>query len=164
MIMMTENLATKINMSNMIMKSTLVRSDTRGISRTSTSSKVELSVTVGNKFQPLTNVKKNFNILCGEHSRYPSVDTVKLGKTLKNMGNFFAKIVKSSFLIKQNWRFRFTNEETRIIFFKDLSCTLWSKRISRQYLKFYAFSILAIQLTRWAVRIQEVWNFNRALP
>ena len=92
--MMTENLGTKINMSNMIMKSTLVRSDTRGISRTSTSSKVELSVTVGNKFQPLTNVKKNFNILCGEDSRYPSVDTVKLGKTLKNMGNFFAKIVK----------------------------------------------------------------------
>ena len=62
-------------------------SDTRGISRTSTTSKVELSVTIGNKFQPLTNVKKNSNFSYSGDSRYPSVDTLKLGKTLKNMGN-----------------------------------------------------------------------------
>ena len=47
-------------------------------------SKAELSVTIGNKFQPLTNVKKNSNFLCGGDSRYPSGDTVKLGKTLKS--------------------------------------------------------------------------------
>ena len=27
-------------------------------------------------------------------SRYPSLDTVKLGKSLKNMGNVFTKMVK----------------------------------------------------------------------
>ena len=64
------------------------------MSRTSTTSKVELSVTIGNKFQPLTNVKKNSNFLCGGDSRYASVDTVKLGKTLKNMGSVLAKTVK----------------------------------------------------------------------
>ena len=69
-------------------------SDTRGISRTSTTSKVELSVTIGNKFQSLTNLKKNSKFLCSGDSRYPSVDTVKLGKTLKTMDNALAKIVK----------------------------------------------------------------------
>ena len=51
-------------------------------------------MTIGSKFKPLTNVKKNFNFLCDGDSRYPSVDTVKLGKTIKNMGNALAKIVK----------------------------------------------------------------------
>ena len=81
-------------------------SDTRGISRTSATSKVELSVTVGNKFQPLTNVKKNSKFLCGGNSRYPSVDTVKSGKTLKNIGNVLAKIVKKSVFIKMKFSLR----------------------------------------------------------
>ena len=32
-------------------------------------------MTISNKFQVLTNVRKNFNFLCGGDSRYPSVDT-----------------------------------------------------------------------------------------
>ena len=78
-------------------------SDTRGISRTSTTSKVELSVTIGNKFQPLTNVKKNSNFLCGGDSRYPFVHTMKSGKTLKNMGNVLAKIVKKFIFSKMKF-------------------------------------------------------------
>ena len=73
------------------------------MSRTSTTSKVELSVRTGNKFQPLTNVKKNSNFLCNGDSRYPSLDTVKLGKTLKNMGNALAKIVKKFFFSKMKF-------------------------------------------------------------
>ena len=133
-------------------------SDTRGISRTSTTSKVELSVTIGNKFQPLTNVKKNSNFFCGGYSRYPSLDNDS-----KIWAMSLQKLRKISFLVKWNLPCRFTNEETRFISFKDLSCILRSKRIFRQYLKFHAFSILATQLTRWAVRIQKVWNFSRAL-
>ena len=60
-------------------------------------------MTIGNKFQPVNNLKKNSNFLCGRDSRYPSVDTVKLGKTLKNMGNVFAKIVKKSIFSKMNF-------------------------------------------------------------
>ena len=73
------------------------------MSRTSTTSKVELSVTIGNKFQPLTNVKKNSNFLCGGDSRYPSLDTAKLGKTLKNRGNALAKIVKKFIFSKMKF-------------------------------------------------------------
>ena len=60
-------------------------------------------MTIGNKFQPLNNLKKNSIFLCGGDSRYPSVDTVKLGKTLKNMGSVFAKIVKKSIFSKMNF-------------------------------------------------------------
>ena len=73
-------------------------SETRGVSRTSTASQVELSATITNTFQPLTNVKKNFNFLCGRG--YPPVNTVKLRKTLKNMSNALAKIVKNSIFSK----------------------------------------------------------------
>ena len=68
-----------------------------------TTSKFELSVTIGNKFQPLTNVKKNCNFLCGGDSRYPFSDTVKLGKTLKNMDNVLAKIVKKFIFSKMKF-------------------------------------------------------------
>ena len=51
-------------------------------------------MTIGNKFQSITNVKKNSSFLFGGDSRYPSLYTVKLGKTLKIMGNDLAKIVK----------------------------------------------------------------------
>ena len=71
---------------------------------------------------------------------------MKLGKTVKNMGNVLAKIVKKSIFSKMRLN-QFTNVETRFISFKDLSCILRSKRIFRQYLKFHAFSILATQLT-----------------
>ena len=47
--------------------------------------------------QPLTNVQKK---LCCGGPRYPSVDTVKLEKTLKNMSNILAKIVKKSIFSK----------------------------------------------------------------
>ena len=111
--------------------------------------------------QPLTNVKKNSDFLCGGDSRY-SADTVKLGKTLWAMP--LQKLWRSPFLVvKRNLTCRFTSEETGFISFEDLSCILRSRRIFRQYLKFHAFSILATQLTRWAVRIQKVWNFSRAL-
>ena len=60
-------------------------------------------MTIGNKFQPLTNVKKNSNFLCGGDSSYPSVDTVKLGKTLKNMGSILAKIVKKFIFSKMKF-------------------------------------------------------------
>ena len=73
------------------------------------------------------------------------------------------KLWKSLFLVKWKFPCRFTNEETRFISFKDLSCFVRSKRFFRQYVKFHAFSILATQLTRWAVRIQLVWNFSWAL-
>ena len=73
------------------------------------------------------------------------------------------KLWKSSFLVKWNLPCRFTNKETHFISFKDLSCIWRSKPIFRQYLKFHAFSILATQLTRWVVRIQNFRNFSRAL-
>ena len=73
------------------------------MSRTSTTSEVELSVTIDNKIHPLTNVKKNSNFLCGGDSRYPSLDTVKLGKTLKNMGSALAKIVKKFIFSKMKF-------------------------------------------------------------
>ena len=72
--------------------------ETRGVSRTSTASQVELSATITNTFQPLNNVKTNFNFLCSRG--YPSVNTVKLRKTLKNMGNVLEKIVKKSIFNK----------------------------------------------------------------
>ena len=78
----------------------------------------------------------------------PSVDTVKLGKTLENMSSALAKIVKKFISSKINLPCRFTNEETRFISLKDLSCILRCKRIFRQYVKFHTFSILATQLTR----------------
>ena len=55
-------------------------------------SKVELSVTLVNVFQP----SKRTPFLCGGGSRYPSADTVILEKALKNTGNVLAKIVKKS--------------------------------------------------------------------
>ena len=57
-------------------------------------------MTLVNKFQPLTNFKKNSILLCGGGPRYPSVDTLKLGNTLKNMGNVIVKIVKKSIFSK----------------------------------------------------------------
>ena len=57
-------------------------------------------MTLVNEFQPSTNAKKNSIFLCGGGPRYPSVDTVKLGKTLKNMDNVLAKIVKKSIFSK----------------------------------------------------------------
>ena len=105
-------------------------------------------MTIGNTFQLLTNVKKNFNFLCSGDSRYPSVDTVKLGKTLKNTGKALTKIVNNSILLNRISSCRFTNEETRFISFKDLSCILSSKLIFRQYLKFHALSVLATKVTR----------------
>ena len=59
-------------------------------------------MTIVNKLQQLTNVKKNFNFICGGDSRV-SVDTGKLGKTLKNMGNVLAKIVKKSIFSKMKF-------------------------------------------------------------
>ena len=70
---------------------------------TSKTSKIEVSVTIGNKFHPLTNFKKNSNFLCGGDSRFTSLDTAKLGKTLKNMGNPLAKIVKRFIFKKMNF-------------------------------------------------------------
>ena len=77
--------------------------DTKCISRTSATTKVELSVTIVNKFQPLTYVKRNSNFLCGGDSKYPSADTVKLGKTLKNMDNVLAKVVKKFIFSKMKF-------------------------------------------------------------
>ena len=71
------------------------------MSRISTTSKVELSVTIGNMFQPLTNV--NSDLLCDWDLRYSSEDTVKLGKTLKAMGNVLAKIVKTLIFSKMKF-------------------------------------------------------------
>ena len=56
-------------------------------------SKAELSVTIRNKFQPLTNVKKNSNFYVVGIQDI-SVQTLKLGKAVKNIGNVRAKIVK----------------------------------------------------------------------
>ena len=71
---------------------------------------------------------------------------MKLGKTLKSMDNVLAKIEKKSIFSKIK-PISLTNEEMYFISFRDLSCILRSKRIFMQYLKFYAFSILATQLT-----------------
>ena len=60
---------------------------------TSKTSKIEVSVTIGNKFHPLTNFKKNSNFLCGGDSRFTSLDTAKLGKTQK-YGQFPSKNFK----------------------------------------------------------------------
>ena len=40
--------------------------------------------------------QKELTLLCDGGPRYPSVDTVILEMTLKNMGNVLAKIVKKS--------------------------------------------------------------------
>ena len=64
---------------------------------------------------------------------------MKLGKTVKNMGNVLAKIVKKSIFSKMRLN-QFTNVETRFISFKDLSCISRSKRIFRQYLKCLLYS------------------------
>ena len=125
-------------------------------------SKAELYETIGNKFQPLTNVKKNSNFLCGGDSRYLCVDT-EIRKGCQKYGQCLRKnCEKNSFLVKWNLPCRFY-EETRFISFKDLSCILRSKRIFRQHVKFHGFSIPATQLTRWTIRIQRAWNFSRAL-
>ena len=60
-------------------------------------------MTIGDKFQSLTNLKKNSKFLCSGDSRYPSVDTVKLGKTLKNMGDVLAEI--AGLLMKKHTSF-----------------------------------------------------------
>ena len=72
---------------------------------------------IGNKFQPLTNDKKNSIFLCGGDSRYQSVDTLPMKKHAS---------------------------------FPSLICPVFydKKRFFTQYVKFHAFSILAIQLTR----------------
>ena len=74
----------------------------RHLSRTSTTFKVELSVTLINKFQPLTNIKKNSIFLRSGGPRYPYRDTVKLEKTPKNPGNVLAKIEKKSIFSEMN--------------------------------------------------------------
>ena len=62
-----------------------------------------LSVTIGNKFQPLTNDKKNSNFLCGGDSKYTSLETLKLGKNLKKMGNVLTKIEKKFIFSKMKF-------------------------------------------------------------
>ena len=138
-------------------------SDTRGISRTSTTSKVELSVTIGKKFQPLTHVKKTPIFQGFSGFKLPLCRHCEIRKDSKIWEKSLQELWKSLFLVKSNLPCRFTNEEMRFITFKDLPCILRSKRIFRQYVKLHAFSTLATQLTRWAVRLQKVWNFNRAL-
>ena len=71
---------------------------------------------------------------------------MKLGKTLKNMGNVLAKIMKKSIFSKMKL--------TSLLMKKRASFPsnifpvfLRPKRIFRQCLKFHAFSILATQLT-----------------
>ena len=72
---------------------------------------------VVNEFQPVTNVKKNYILLCGGSLRYHSEDTVEVGKTLKSIGNILEKIVKKPIFSER----KLTNEETHFIFYKDLS-------------------------------------------
>ena len=69
--------------------------ETRGISRTSPTSKLDLSVSL---MSFSCYLRTSFS--CGKGPRYPSVDTVKLEKTLKNMSNIFTKIVKKSIFIE----------------------------------------------------------------
>ena len=51
-------------------------------------------LSVVNEFHPLTKVKKNSIFSCVGGPRYPSVNTVKLEKTFKNMSNVLGKLVK----------------------------------------------------------------------
>ena len=70
---------------------------------------------IGNKFQSLTNVRKNSNYLFGGDSRYPSLDTVKLGNTLKNMGSVLAKIVKRSIFSKMKFVQKSTKKHQKVL-------------------------------------------------
>ena len=71
---------------------------------------------------------------------------MKLGKTLKNMGNVLAKIVKKS--IFSTMKFTSLLMKKRASFpSKICPVFLRSTSILRQYLKFHAFFILATQLT-----------------
>ena len=72
---------------------------------------------VVNEFQPVTNVKKNYIFLCVVGLRYHSEGTAKVGKTLKSIDNVLEKIVKKPIFSER----KLTNEETRFIFYKDLS-------------------------------------------
>ena len=85
------------------------------LAETSTTSKVELFVIIVNKFQPLTNIKKNCYFICGGDSRYLSVDTVKLGK---NMGNVLAKILKKSIFSKMKYALPLHFYERFALYFK----------------------------------------------
>ena len=85
------------------------------LAETSTTSKVELFVIIVNKFQPLTNIKKNCYFICGGDSRYLSVDTVKLGK---NMGNALAKILKKSIFSKMKYALPLHFYERFALYFK----------------------------------------------
>ena len=76
---------------------------------------------------------------------YSSVDTMKLGKTFKNVGNFLAKIVKKSIFSKMKLAGLLMKKHTS--FPSKICRVLRSKRTFKQYLKFHAFSILEIQLT-----------------
>ena len=71
---------------------------------------------------------------------------MKLGKTLKNMGNALAKILIKSILSKMKLTSLLMKKRAS---FPSKICPVFlrSKRIFRQYLKFHAFSILATQLT-----------------
>ena len=69
--------------------------DQRHISRTSTPSKVELSVTLVNEFHPLNNVKKNSIFTwCG--SKVTLLRHCEIRKTLENTSKVPAKIEKKS--------------------------------------------------------------------
>ena len=85
------------------------------LAETSTTSKVELFVIIVNKFQPLTNIKKNCYFICSGDSRYLSVDTVKLGK---NMGNVLAKILKKSIFSKMKYALPLHFYERFALYFK----------------------------------------------
>ena len=82
-----------------------------------------------------------------------SVDTVKLGNTLKNMGNVLAKIVQNSIFSKMKLTGLLMKKRAS---FPSKICPVFSEHIFSWYLKFHAFSILAAQLiSRWAVKYRR---------